>query len=104
MNINELNIKGEQLEEVCKRFSIKELALFGSVLRDDFNKDSDIDLLYVFEDDVEYSLFDIVRIKEELQNLFNRPVDFVSRKAIERSRNIYKRKSILNNTKVIYAA
>jgi len=104
MTINNLDIQEEQLREICKKYLIKELALFGSALRDDFTENSDIDLLYTFQDVAKHSLFDIVRIKEEFEKLFGRPVDLVSRSAIERSRNKYRKNTILKKTKVIYAA
>lgn len=104
MTIQNLNIKDEQLKEICGKHSIKELAIFGSALREDFTGNSDIDLLYVFEENAKRSLFDIVNIKEEFEKLFGRHVDFVSRNAIERSRNIYRKKAILENVKIIYAA
>ena len=104
MTINNLNIHDEQLRKICARYLIKELEIFGSALREDFDDGSDIDLLYSFQDTATHSLFDIVRIKEEFEKFFGRPVDLISRRAIERSRNKYRKNSILNNTKVIYAA
>ena len=104
MTINNLKIPEERLRRICEKYLIKELAVFGSALRGDFKEDSDIDLLYIFYDDAEQSLFSKVRVKEELEKLFGRSVDLISRRAIENSRNAYKRKAILENTKVIYAA
>lgn len=104
MTVNNLNIPEEQLRRICEKYLVKELAVFGSALSGEFKDDSDIDLLYSFQDKAEHSLFSKVRIKEELENLFGRPVDMISRKAIENSRNTYKKKAILEHTKVIYAA
>ena len=104
MTINNINIQEERLKEICKRYLIKELAIFGSALREDFNDSSDVDLLYTFQETASHSLFDIVRIKEEFEKLFGRSVDLVSRRAIERSRNKFRKKAILKTTKVIYAA
>lgn len=104
MTINNLNIADEQLRKICEKYLVKELAVFGSALEGDLKDDSDIDLLYTFQDNAEHSLFDKVRIKEEFEELFGRPVDLISRKAIESSRNIYKKRAILENSKVIYAA
>jgi predicted nucleotidyltransferase len=104
MTINNLKIPEERLRRICEKYLVKELAVFGSALRGDFKADSDIDLLYIFYDDAEQSLFSKVRIKEELEKLFGRPVDLISRRAIENSRNTYKRKAILEHIKVIYAA
>lgn len=104
MTINNLMIPDERLRKICEKYLVKELAVFGSVLSGDFNENSDIDLLYIFQDSAEHSLFSKVRIKEEFEKLFGRPVDLVSRRAIENSRNIFKKNSILENIKVIYAA
>lgn len=104
MTINNLKIPDERLRKICEKYLVKELAVFGSALDGDFNDDSDIDLLYTFQDNAEHSLFGKVRIKEEFEKLFGRPVDLISRKAIENSRNIYKKRAILEHSKVIYAA
>lgn len=104
MTINTLNIQDERLKEICKRYLIKELAIFGSALKEDFNDSSDVDLLYTFQDTANHSLFDVVKIKEEFEKLFGRSVDLLSRRAIERSRNEFRKKAILANTKIIYAA
>ncbi len=98
------DINKVSLEDFCKKHKIRELSLFGSALRDDFNDKSDIDLLYVFSDDSSCGLFDVVRIKDELEELFGRRVDLVSKDAIEKSRNIIRRESILGTSKIIYAA
>jgi predicted nucleotidyltransferase len=99
-----INISAEKLKEICLKNRVKELSIFGSALRDDFNSGSDIDLLITFDDSTEYSLFDIVRIKEEFEIFLERPVDLVNRKAIERSKNIFRKKAILESARVIYAA
>jgi predicted nucleotidyltransferase len=104
MPITGINFSENELKELCLKNQVKELSIFGSALRDDFNSDSDIDLLITFDDSTQYSLFDIVRIKEEFENFLERPVDLVKRKAIERSKNIYRKKAILESARVIYAA
>ena len=104
MTIRNINIQEEQLREICKRYLIRELSVFGSALREDFNESSDIDLLVEFKPDSGTSLFDIVDLKEEFEKLFGREVDIVSKKAIQQSRNHLKRKSILSNFKVIYVS
>ena len=102
--MDNLIIPQKEIDSLCRKYNFKELSIFGLFLRDDFNEKSDIDLLYTFHDNNKYGLFDIIRIKKELENIFGRNVDFVSRKAVERSRNIYRKKAILKNTKVIYTA
>jgi predicted nucleotidyltransferase len=99
-----VSIPRKKLAAFCKRWKISELALFGSVLRDDFHPNSDIDLLVSFRPKAKISLFDLVRMQNELQEIFGRDVDLVERRAIEKSENYIRRKNILNNTKVVYAA
>lgn len=94
----------KKLAEFCRRWKVSELAFFGSVLRDDFRSGSDIDLLVSFSPKAKISLFDLVRMQNELKEIFGRDVDLVERKAIEKSENYIRRKNILSNTQVIYAA
>jgi hypothetical protein len=76
-----------QLRRFCQQWQIRELALFGSVLRDDFRADSDVDVLVTFADNARWSLLDLVRMKEQLEVIFQRPVDLVTRRGIEQSAN-----------------
>jgi predicted nucleotidyltransferase len=99
-----VSIPRKRLAEFCRRWKVSELAFFGSVLRDDFHPSSDIDLLVSFSPKARISLFDLVRMQNELKEIFGREVDLVERRAIEKSENYIRRKSILSNTKVIYAA
>ena len=94
----------EKIAEFCQRWKITEFALFGSILRDDFRPDSDVDVLATFASDADWSLFDHVDMQEELSDLFGRKVDLVSRRAIERSHNWIRRKAILNTAEQIYVA
>ena len=99
-----IEIQREKLEEFCRRWEIVEVAFFGSVLRDDFGPDSDVDVLVRFDERPHHTLFDMVRMEEELKGLLGRDVDLVSRRAIEASRNYIRRKAILESAEVIYAA
>jgi len=78
------------------------LVLFGSILRDDFNSDSDIDLLVTFAEDAKVTFFDLDSIENQFSLLFNRPVDVVTKKAINNSHNPIRKKNILDNLRVIY--
>ena len=89
------------IEGFCRKWSIAELALFGSVLRSDFRPDSDIDFLVTFAPDAKWDLWDFVAIKDELETLFGRSVDLVEKRAV---RNPLLRREILSNNEVIYAA
>jgi predicted nucleotidyltransferase len=91
----------EAIADFARRWKVKELALFGSALRDDFGPESDVDLLVTFEPDAPWSLFDIVTMQDELAELFGRPVDFVEKAAL---RNPFRRHAILNSSRRLYAA
>ena len=97
-------IDREKIVAFCQRWKITELAFFGSVLRDDFRPESDVDVLVTFAPGAEWSLFDHVAIEEELSALLGRKVDLVSRRAIERSSNWIRRKAILETAEPYYAA
>jgi predicted nucleotidyltransferase len=94
----------DRIEQLCRRWKIAELSLFGSALRDDFRPDSDIDLLVRFKPDAAWSLLDQAHIERELEELLGRKVDLVSRTAIERSANWIRRREILETSRPIYAA
>jgi predicted nucleotidyltransferase len=96
----ELEIPYSQIEAFCRRWQVSELALFGSVVREDFNSNSDVDILVSFVQDAPWSLFDLVAMKSELEAIFGRNVDLVEKDAL---RNPYRRKSIFDEMKTIYA-
>ncbi|MCU0569440.1 MAG: nucleotidyltransferase domain-containing protein [Oculatellaceae cyanobacterium Prado106] len=100
-----LNTSLTQIGEFCDRWSVKELALFGSVLREDFNPDrSDIDVLVTFQANYSWTYDAAFQMREELIALFQRPVDLISRKSLEQSPNWIRRNQIFNSAQVIYAA
>jgi uncharacterized protein len=92
----------DQIATFCDRWQVAEFALFGSVLRDDFRPDSDIDVMVQFHPEAHPTLFDLVAMEEELKTLFQREVDLVTRKGIETSRNYLRRQAILSSAQVIY--
>lgn len=94
----------EEIETFCRRWKIVELSVFGSVLRQDFRPDSDIDFLVRFAPDARWSLFDHARMERELEELLGREVDLVSRSVVERSPNWIRRQEILGTAKTLYAA
>ena len=97
-------IDHEKIAEYCRRWKIKEFALFGSVLRDDFRLDSDVDVLVTFAEDARWTLFNMVDMQDELQVIFGRKVDLVSRRGVESSQNYIRRKAILSSAEVIHVA
>lgn len=98
-----IEIPMDEIKAFCKKWKVKEFALFGSVLREDFTPKSDIDILVLFDESAHTSLFDLVEMKEELEKLFKRDVDLVSKRGIEKSSNPIRREGILKNYEVVYA-
>jgi len=90
----------EQLAEFSIRHHIRKLALFGSILRDDFRPDSDIDILVVFEPEHIPGFFDLMKMEEELSILFGRPVDLRTPQDLSR----YFRDEVLEKAEVQYLA
>ena len=99
-----LHLPETEIERFCRRWQISELSLFGSVLREDFRPDSDIDVLVRFAPDTRWSLFDMVRMQKELEAILGREVDLVERNAVEQSKNYIRRKRILRDRVPIYVA
>lgn len=79
------------------------MALFGSVLREDFQPDSDVDILVTFSRDTHWSLFDLIRMQDEIKQVLGREVDLVERTSVESNPKYIRRKNILQNLQVIYA-
>jgi predicted nucleotidyltransferase len=89
------------IESFCRKWKIKELALFGSVLREDFRPDSDIDVLATFAPDAKWSVFDHARMSQELSTVLGREADVVETTGL---RNPFRRHEIMVTRRVIYAA
>jgi predicted nucleotidyltransferase len=99
-----LPLDAEKLREFCHKWSISELAVFGSVLRDDFRSNSDVDFLATFDPESANSLLLRQEMQEELSEIVGRRVDLVSRRGIEMSRNPLRRKEILSTAETVYVA
>ena len=95
-------IPPDKLAVYCKRWQVVELALFGSVLREDFGPDSDIDVLVRFGSQARHTLLDIAQMENELSRMLGREVDLIERTAVEQSRNYIRRKAILDSAETIY--
>lgn len=91
----------EKIAAFCRRWKIKELALFGSVLREDFRPDSDVDVLVSFEPESGITFDNRVEMLDELTEIFGRKVDLVEKDVI---RNPFRRHEILTTKEVVYAA
>jgi hypothetical protein len=99
MDIDDIPIS--TIEEFCRRWSIEEFALFGSILRGDMEPDSDVDVLLTVADDTRLTLYDWVEMTDELKEIFGREIDLVSKSGL---RNPFRRHEILRTQKVIYAS
>ena len=99
-----LNVTPDRLAAFCEQHHIIELLLFGSILRDDFRTNSDVDILVVFDRDSNphLSLMDLVGMEYQLEDMVGREVDLIKKRSIEGSHNWIRRKSILNTAQVIY--
>ncbi len=100
MNSN-LHVDETVIRQFCRKWRIRELSLFGSALRDDFNPQSDFDFLVSFEPEATWDLFDLIAMKTEMETLCGRPVDLVEEEAL---RNPWRKKNILETRRLIYAA
>lgn len=101
MQFPKISINETELVEIVKKYKIKELYFFGSILREDFSENSDIDILIVFQENSCYSLFEFMELKEKLELCLKRKVDLVEKEGIT---NPYRRKEILSTARRIYAA
>ena len=93
--------KDGKLVDFCHKWKVRELSVFGSALRDDFGPDSDIDVLVSFDAAAEWSLLDLVLMRDELSVLVGRDVDLIEQEALK---NPYRRAAILQTKRVLYAA
>jgi hypothetical protein len=101
MTIPKVEVSEDAIASFCAHWKIVKFALFGSILRDDFRPNSDVDVLVSFAPNAKWSLWDIIAMKEELETLFGREVDLVQKDCL---RNPFRRYEILSTKQVIYAA
>ena len=100
---SQVTIPQNEIAAFCKRWQVTELALFGSVLREDFNPESDVDVLVRFDPQARHTLLDIAQMQDELSATLGRAVDLIERAVVERSPNYIRRKAILQSAETIYA-
>jgi hypothetical protein len=97
----QIDVDRARIGEFCRKRQIVEFALFGSVLREDFGPESDVDVLVAFAPDARHGLFELATMEEELASIFWRRVNLVERGGV---RNPFRRRAILSNLLVLYAA
>jgi predicted nucleotidyltransferase len=93
----------KQITEFCQKWQVTECALFGSVLRDDFRPDSDIDIMVEFDPAACPTFSTLDRMEAELKIIFGRDIDLITRQGIASSHNYLRRHEILSSAQVIYA-
>ncbi len=96
----QIPIDRDRIAAFCRRHHIVELSLFGSVLRDDFGPDSDIDVLVEFDRDAPVTMFGLVGMEDELAHILGRKIDLVMKNGINR----WIRREVLQTREPIYAA
>src|SRR3990172_9778002 len=92
MRFHGIEFSEDALDSFCRKWRIRELSLFGSILRDDFGPESDIDVLVTFDPEAPWSLWDLIDMQEDLQSLVGRPVDLIEKEAL---RNPFRKEHIL---------
>lgn len=97
-----IEVGDEAIAAFCGKWRITEFALFGSVLREDFGPESDVDVLVRFEPESHWTLFDLVHMEDELATIFGRKVDLAERAGIEQSPNWIRRRRILDSAETVY--
>lgn len=102
--IQNFDLPMEQIKKICDRWQIVEFSLFGSILRDDFQSTSDIDVLISFAPNARKGLLVLARIKHELEDLLGRNIDILTKKSIEQSHNKTRSDNILKSAQVLYVA
>jgi hypothetical protein len=101
MKPSSLVIPTDKIAAFCRRNRIRELAPFGSALRNDFRPDSDMDVLVTFAPNAKIGLFELAAMEEELQVMLGRKVDLAEKPGL---RNPFRRHEILRSMDVIYAS
>jgi len=99
-----IRVAPDAIADFCRRWDVDELWLFGSVLRDDFRPESDVDIMARFADDVHWRLKDYIQMEDELRAIVGRGVDLVDRRSVEHSENYIRRKHILSGLERLYVS
>ena len=98
-----MRLPAEPIAAFCRRWKIARLDVFGSVLREDFHPDSDVDLLATYAPEAHWSLLDRMRMKFELESLLACQVDLLNRRALEKSASSPRSTAILAQARLLYA-
>ena len=97
-----VDLKKEQLQQICKKYNVKELYLFGSATTDDFSEESDLDFIVKFDRQGFEGAFDqFIDFKQELEHIYGRPVDLYH---LKKFRNTIFQKEVERSKELLYAA
>ena len=99
MVANGIEFKEADISAFCNKWKIQELSLFGSILRDDFRTDSDIDMLVVFAEDAKWSFFQLCEAEEEMKGKLGRDVELVPKAQLK----WVIRDDVINSARLLYA-
>lgn len=100
---HDITLPLDRIAEICEKYDVVELSIFGSVLRDDFGPESDIDIMAVFRhDDYGPWMARLQQLENELSELTGRGVDIVTKESVLQSENWIRRNAILGTAQVIY--
>lgn len=100
----QIEIDKDEIAVFCRCHHIRSFAFFGSVLRDDFGAESDVDVLVEFESGREPGLMEMVAIQSELSEILGHKADIVERRAVEASENYIRRRHVLESLEAVYVA
>ena len=89
----------KRIAEICRRYEIRELSLFGSQVRGDFTEKSDFDFLVEFQPEARISFITLGKIQEELEGIVHKPVDLVPKDGLKP----LIRKPVLTEAEIVYA-
>jgi uncharacterized protein len=103
MKLKNIELAIDTITKFCQRWQVTEFALFGSILRTDFRPDSDVDVLVTFSPAAQHTLLDLVRMEDELRDIFHREVDLVEKRVVEQSSNWIRQREILSTAEVLYS-
>ena len=95
-----IKISERKIRDFCQRYQVQRMALFGSVLRDDFRPDSDIDVLVMFDPSARITFMTLGKMERELSGIFQRPVDLVPQEGLKPAI----REAVLASAQEVYAA
>src|SRR5437660_873531 len=104
LTLGPVSVNRTALAEICRKWGIGSVAIFGSALRKDFSPQSDIDLLIEYLPGVRHSLFEYGKMNKDFERVFGREVDLVHAEGIRASRNPVRREHILSSARLLYNA